>query len=88
MMQIGSVLTDRGKQTMADIRSATRLIIEKDGEFLVGVSGVSLRWSRSPYDAWHTRNRTDAFNVAWKVRGLPYLFNPVAGQIREYRGGQ
>jgi hypothetical protein len=82
------VLTDRGKQTMADIRSATRLIIKRDGKFLVGASGLFLRWSESPYDAWHTRNRTAAFNVAWKVRGLPYLFNPVAGQIREYRGGQ
>jgi len=73
---------------MADIRSATRLIIKRDGKFLVGASGLFLRWSESPYDAWHTRSRMDAFKVAWKVRGLPYLFNPVVGQIREYRGGQ
>lgn len=67
-----------------DIRQATCLIIERDGEFLVGASASGLRWSQSPYDAWSTRDRMDAFRVAWKVRGKLYLFNRVVGQLKEF----
>ena len=67
-----------------NIKKLTRVIIEKDGEYLVGVSIVGqLRWSTIPYDAWHTRDRIIAHKVAWKVKGIPYLFNPAVGQIRK-----
>ena len=64
---------------------STGIIIEKDGEFLVGtiLYSTDLRWSRSPYDAWITRKRDHAAKVARKVAGRQMLFNPVAGQIRE-----
>ena len=64
------------------IRKATCLIIERDGEFLVAVSELGLRWSISPYDAWKTRDKMTAFRVAWKVRGKLFLFNPIVGQLK------
>ena len=67
-----------------DIRKLTGIIIQKDGKYLVGRSCVGgLRWSASPWDAWRTRKRDKAFIVADRVGGVRYLFNPVAGQIRE-----
>jgi hypothetical protein len=71
-----------------DIRVATGIIIEKDGEYLVGtiLFSTDLRWSASPWDAWITRRREQALRVAEKVGGNRILFNPVAGQIREFRG--
>lgn len=68
-----------------DIRKATCLIIERDGEFLVGASELGLRWSISPYDAWSTRDKMTAFRVAWKVRGRLFLFNPIVGQLKELK---
>ena len=72
-----------------DIRRETCLIIRKGNEFLVGtVMGTSeLRWSRSPWDAWRTRIRAKAKSIAEKTGGNIMMFNPVAGQIREYRDG-
>ncbi len=67
------------------IRKATCLIIERDGEFLVAVSELGLRWSISPYDAWSTRDKMTAFKVAWKVRGRLFLFNPIVGQLKELK---
>lgn len=65
-----------------DIRRATCIIIEKDGEYLVGTILYSeeLRWSGSPYDAWRTRRKEDAARVAGKVGGEMVLFNPVVNQ--------
>ena len=68
-----------------DIRKATCLIIERDGEFLVAVSELGLRWSVSPYDAWSTRDKMTAFKVAWRVRGRLFLFNPIVGQLKELK---
>ena len=69
---------------MMDIRSKTGIIIEKDGEYLVGtfLSSTDLRWSKSPWDAWITRQRENALKVAEKVGGSRVLFNPVAGQMK------
>lgn len=64
------------------IRKATCIIVEKDGEFLVAVSELGLRWSISPYDAWSTRDKMTAFKVAWRVRGRLFLFNPIVGQLK------
>ena len=65
-----------------DIRKETCIIIEKDGEYLVGTILYSeeLRWSGSPYDAWRTRRKEDAARVAGKVGGVMVLFNPVVNQ--------
>lgn len=68
-----------------DIRIATCLIIERDGEFLVGASELGLKWSTSPYDAWSTRDKMTAFKIAWKVRGRLFLFNPIVGQLKELK---
>lgn len=72
---------------MMDIRTKTQLIIRRGEEFLVGtiLYSTDLRWSRSPWDAWGTRNREAAEKVARKVHGDIWLFNPVAGQLREVR---
>ena len=66
------------------IRRATCLIIRKDGEYLVGtiLYSTDLRWSRSPYDAWSTRERADAELVAGLVGGEMVLFNPVVNQMK------
>lgn len=68
-----------------DIRTATCLIIKRGAEFMVGkiLFSSEFRWSDSPYDAWRTRNREEAEAVARQVGGDLWLFNPVAGQLRE-----
>ena len=67
-----------------NIRLATGLIIEKDGEYLVAcqIGTRRLIWSKSPWDAWITREREDAKRVIAVTGGQLTLFNPVAGQIR------
>lgn len=65
-----------------DIRRETCIIIRKDGEFLVGtiLYSTDLRWSGSPYDAWRTRDREKAAEIARKVGGVMVLFNPIVNQ--------
>ena len=72
---------------MMDIRAATCIVIEKNGEFLVGTVCYSteLRWSPSIYDAWRTRDRTSAEKVARYTGGVMMLFNPIVNQRREIR---
>ena len=67
---------------MTDIRTKTCIIIRKNSEYLVGyiVFTDELRWSDSPYDAWKTRNREKAAEVARKVGGVMVLFNPIVNQ--------
>ena len=67
---------------MTDIRTKTCIIIRKNSEYLVGyiVFTDELRWSGSPYDAWKTRNREKAAEVARKVGGVMVLFNPIVNQ--------
>ena len=69
---------------MSDIRKATCLIIRKNSEYLVGtvMYSTDLRWSSSPYDAWKTRSRDRAENIARKTGGIVMLWNPVARQMR------
>ena len=68
-----------------DIRKSTVLIIKRGAEYLVGRIPYSteLRWSGSPYDAWKTREKEKAQAVAHVVGGDLWLFNPIAGQLRE-----
>ena len=70
-----------------DIRRETALIVRKGNEYLVGtiLFSTELRWSRSPWDAWKTRDRDDARKVTELVEGVTMLWNPVAGQLREAR---
>ena len=72
-----------------DCRRYTSLIVQKDGSYLVGcILGTKLlKWSDSPYDAWMTREVDSAVRVSVFVGGSIMLFNPVVGQIREFRGG-
>ena len=67
-----------------DIRLQTCVIIRKNSEYLVGrvLGSNDLRWSTSPHDAWRTRNRRDAEDMAKRVGGITMLFNPIAGQLR------
>ena len=67
-----------------DIRLLTCIIIRKNTKYLVGrVLGSSeLRWSDSPHDAWRTRDREAARDMARKTGGIMMLFNPAAGQQR------
>lgn len=67
-----------------DVRKLTCVIVRKNGEYLVGkvLYSEDIRWSRSPYDAWRTRNRESAENVARAVGGVTMLFNPAVGQLR------
>lgn len=67
-----------------DIRAQTCIIIRRNGEFLVGTICYStdLRWSASAYDAWRTRDREQAAEVARKTGGVMVLFNPVTGERR------
>lgn len=68
-----------------DIREQTGLIVKRGAEFLVGtiLYSTDLRWSRSPWDAWRTRDREKAEKVARRTGGEIWLFNPAAGQIRK-----
>ena len=67
-----------------DIRKETCIIIQKEGEYLVGriLYSTDLRWSWSPYDAWRTRRKEDAERVAGKVGGEMVLFNPIVRQMK------
>lgn len=67
-----------------DIRLLTCIIIRKNTKYLVGrVLGSSeLRWSDSPHDAWRTRDRETARDMARIVGGTMMLFNPAVGQLR------
>jgi len=71
-----------------DIREKTGIIVQKDGEYLVARQiGTGLFvWSRSPWDAWITRSKLDAYRVAYAAGGEMFLFNPVAGKVRRFRG--
>lgn len=68
-----------------NIRAETRLIIKRGPEYLVGkiLYTTEYRWSTCPWDAWGTRSREKAEKVARRVGGDLWLFNPVAGQLRE-----
>ena len=70
-----------------DIRAATRVIVRRGPDYLVGTILYSrdLRWSSSQWDAWMTRRKDVAGRVARKVGGELVLFNPVSGQLREVR---
>lgn len=67
---------------MIDIRTKTAIIIKKNGLYLVGtvMGSTDLRWSTSKYDAWQTRDKKRAQNVARMTGGIMMLFNPIIGK--------
>ena len=67
-----------------DIRKATCIIIRKNGQYLQSriLYSDDLRWTESPYDAWKTRDREKAEEVARETGGITVLFNPVVYQMR------
>ena len=69
---------------MMDIRRETCIIIRKHGEYLVGsiLYSKDLRWSGSKYDAWRTRDRDEARDVARETGGVMVLFNPIIGKTK------
>ena len=68
-----------------DIRLYTRLIVRKNGEYLVGREMLSrqLKWNTSPYDAWWTRSIDDGRKLANRVGGTLVLFNPAIGETKD-----
>ena len=68
-----------------ELRKQTCIIIQKDGEYLVGtvLYSLDLRWSYSAFDAWRTRDREAARRIAEIVDGEMILFNPIIGKTRE-----
>ena len=75
---------ERSGSIKMDIRRLTCVIVRKNGEYLVGrvIYTGELRWSTSPYDAWRTRKKEKAAEVARKVGGVMVLFNPGVGETR------
>ena len=67
-----------------DIRRQTCVIIRKNGQCLVGhIMGTrELRWSIYAHEAWRTRDRDKAAEVAKKVGGIMVLFNPIVRQTK------
>lgn len=67
-----------------DYRLKTCIIIRRNNEYLVGMNWLSneLRWSIDPYDAWRTRKKDFAQEVARLVGGVMVLFNPILGEKR------
>ena len=65
-----------------DIREQTYLIIRKNRLFLQGkewITGEPL-WTQYTYNAWRTKEREQAEEVARKLGGVRVLFNPVTGK--------
>ena len=61
------------------IRRETCIIISKNGRFLKGRSQLTgeVEWSWSAYEAWRTRDRAEAEDVARITGGIMMLFNPI-----------
>lgn len=73
------------KVGLMDIRLKTCLIIRKNNRYLVGLDiWNQFKWSNNKYDAWRTRNRKTARIVARECGGVLLLFNPVAGQLKDF----
>ena len=67
-----------------ELRKQTCIIIQKDGEYLVGaiIYSSDLRWGHSVFDAWRTRDREEARRIARITGGMMMLFNPIIGKTR------
>lgn len=70
-----------------NIRRKTCLIVRKDGKYFVAYCPMTqrLKWSESIYDAWRTRDKNAAIRASRILGGVPVLFNPIVGQIADYK---
>ena len=67
-----------------DIRTKTCIIIRKNRLFLQGKECYTnkLKWTQYRHQAWKTRDKERAAEIARKVGGVMVLFNPVANQTK------
>ena len=65
-----------------EIRRKTCLIIRKNGRYLKGRSMLTneVEWTWSAYEAWRTRDRALAEEVAKATGGILMLFNPIVNR--------
>ncbi len=61
------------------IRTKTCLVIEKDGKYLAGYGTFlgTVRWDDHLSNAWTTRDKEKALQVADEYGGTLMLFNPI-----------
>ena len=67
-----------------DIRTKTCIIIRKNRLFLQGKEcfTTKTKWTQYRHQAWKTRDKEMAAEIARKVGGVMVLFNPVADQVK------
>lgn len=66
------------------IRKKTCIIISKHGRFLKCRSQLTgeVEWTWSAYEAWRTRDRELAEEIARATGGIMILFNPIVNEKR------
>ena len=72
-----------------DIRRKTCLIIRTTQGYFGGWNELMgrINWRISMWNAWRTRDAELAKQVAEKVGGTLYLFNPIIGKSKLYEEG-
>ena len=67
-----------------DIREQTCIIVRKNNLYLQGKECFTNKpkWTQYRYQAWKTRNKKTAAEIARKVGGVMVLFNQVANQTK------
>lgn len=71
--------------TKPDIRSATVLVIRKDGKYLSRSNLLTgeVIWDQHLGSAWRTRNKEDAAALARVHGGELMLFNPIVWKVKD-----
>jgi len=67
-----------------DIRKQTCIIIRKNNLYLQGKECFTNdpKWTQYRHQAWRTRDKEKAAEIARAVGGVMVLFNPVADQMK------
>lgn len=67
-----------------DIRAETCIIIRKNKEYLQGTDCFTNGplWTQYTWNAWRTRDKEEAEEVAKRTGGVMVLFNPIARQMK------
>lgn len=83
-MPFDTTKTKDGTAMSVDIRKYTRVIVQKNGQYLFCVSEFTKEpeWRTSPWDAWWTRKADIGRSVADRIGGVPMLFNPAIGKVK------
>ena len=69
----------------SELRKATALIVMKDGKYLSRVGTMMLSssvWDPHLSNAWRTRNKQEAQEIADRVGGILALFNSITWEVR------